>query len=418
MISFEKKFLFLFLAFFLLFFTVSPHRIAAVTDEWCQEELEAGRLVNDQVHYDECIAFWEERRQEKSEQITTLKSELEKFDASIAITTAQIYQTVNEISELEKEISTLTTKIGHLDVSLDQLSQILVKRIAETYKKGKIDALALLLSSSNFSEFIGRYKYLRVIQIHDRRLMIQMETVRTNYADQKTVKEEKQAELEAAKSKLESQKALLAQQKKEKEALLIATQNSERNYQALVRKAREQLAAIRSLVSLRGGATLLPSQTVCDSWGCYYNQRDSAWGTQLLGVSNLSVAEYGCLVSSAAMVASHYNHNLTPADIAAEPSAFFSPDSDTALLYKEITVKGINIKRIDTSLDSIDSELAAGKPVIVGLYYGPAHFVTLKSGSNGNYIMHDPWYEGGHDIPFSDHYSVADITEVNIVEVY
>lgn len=281
MISFQKKFLFLFSAFFLLFFIVFPHQIVAVTDEWCQKELEAGRLVNDQVHYDECIAFWEERRQEKSQQITTLKSELEKFNASIAITTAQIYQTVNEISELEKEISTLTTKIGHLDISLDQLSQILIKRIAETYKKGKIDALALLLSSSNFSDFVGRYKYLRVIQIHDRKLMIQMETVRTSYADQKTVKEEKQAELEAAKKKLEAQKALLAQQKADRERLLRETQNSQKVYEQLIARAKAELIAIQGILAGQGKevevgsvsegqkiATLIPGVS-CNSSGTH-----------------------------------------------------------------------------------------------------------------------------------------------------
>lgn len=250
--SFSKKVLFFFSAFFLLFSIVSPHQIVAVTDEWCQKELEAGRLVNDQVHYDECIAFWEERRQEKSQEITTLKSELEKFDASIAITTAQIYKTINEIEKLEKEIATLTAKISSLDISLDELSEILVKRINETYKKGNVDILALLLSSKDFSEFISRYKYLKVIQLHDRKLMIQMETVRTNYADQKTTKEEKQTELEVAKKKLESQKIVLAQQKRDKERLLKETQNSQKLYGQLIARAKAELIAIQGILAGQG----------------------------------------------------------------------------------------------------------------------------------------------------------------------
>ncbi|MBU3957291.1 hypothetical protein KKI19_03410 [Patescibacteria group bacterium] len=246
MISFQKKCLF-FLSLLIILLFFFSQVILAITDEECQRDLETGR-----EHLEECQALWKKIVSQKQQQITTLKSELEKFNASIAITTAQIYQTVNEISELEKEISTLTTKIGHLDISLDQLSQILVKRIAETYKKGRIDSLALLLSSNNFSDFVGRYKYLRVMQLHDRKLMVQMETVRTNYADQRTVKEEKQAELEVAKNKLESQKALLAQQKADKERLLAATKNDEKRYQQLISRARAELIAIQGILAGQG----------------------------------------------------------------------------------------------------------------------------------------------------------------------
>jgi len=72
--------------------------------------------------------------------------------------------------------------------------------------------------------------------------------VRTNYADQRTVKEEKQAELEAAKDKLESQKALLAQQKADKENLLKITQNDERRYQSLLAAARAEQEAMLSVM--------------------------------------------------------------------------------------------------------------------------------------------------------------------------
>lgn len=249
----KRKLLFLLSIFFLLFSFFSYSVVAVtITDEWCQKELEAGHLVNDKTNFDKCISFWEERKQEKSQQISTLKSELEKFDASIVITIAQIYQTTAEIESIEKEVGSLSVKIGNLDISLDQLSEILIKRVSETYKKGRIDSLALLFSSNNFSEFVSRFKYLRVIQIHDRRLLIQMQAVRTNYADQKTVKEEKQAELEAAKKKLESQKIVLAQQKADRQRLLTVTQNDEKNYQQLISRAKTELIAIQGILAGQG----------------------------------------------------------------------------------------------------------------------------------------------------------------------
>lgn len=228
----------------LLFFLIPNHSILSVTEEECKQK------QNENI--DEGIACWESLLGEVGERKITLRSEIDKFNTSIALTIAKITQTVAQINELEKEIANLSIKIGRLDISLDQLSEILVRRIAETYKKGRIDSLALLLSSNNFSEFIGRYKYLRVIQIHDRKLMIQMETVRTNYADQREVKEEKQAELEAAKSKLESQKAVLAQQKADRERLLEITKNDEKRFQALLAQARAELIAIQGILAGQG----------------------------------------------------------------------------------------------------------------------------------------------------------------------
>lgn len=179
-----------------------------------------------------CIGLWSDLRNQASQKAKSLKTELIGINTSIAITTAQI-------EKLKGEIAVLLVKIGNLDLSLDQLSEILAKRIAETYKKGKIDTLSLLFSSKDFSDFISRYKYLRVIQLHDRSLMVQMETVRTNYDDQKTLKEQKQKEMEKLEKKLKSQR-------QQRNVLLEATQNSEKRYQSLVDEATQELQALNA----------------------------------------------------------------------------------------------------------------------------------------------------------------------------
>lgn len=243
--SLFRKFLLVLVGFLILTFLFPFNNLSlAVTEKECEERQRAD--------VDDGIACWEALLGEVGARKVTLRSEITKFNTTIAITIAKIAQTVGEIRELEEEIDKLSGKIGRLDVSLDQLSEILVRRIAETYKKGRIDSLALLFSSDNFSEFVGRYKYLRVIQLHDRKLMIQMETVRTNYADQKTAKEEKQQELEAAREKLESQKVVLAQQKADRERLLEITRNDEKRFQTLLAQARAELVAIKGILAGAG----------------------------------------------------------------------------------------------------------------------------------------------------------------------
>jgi predicted double-glycine peptidase len=114
------------------------------------------------------------------------------------------------------------------------------------------------------------------------------------------------------------------------------------------------------------------------------------------------------------MVMTHYGYkNVTPMTINSNPSNFatYYP----AYLRYAIHADGVTATRVRTS---IDPTLAAGDPVIVGVHaYGGTHFVVLVSGSNGNYIMRDPYISNGKDVSFSAHYSVASIYEINKVVI-
>jgi len=416
----KKNLLWQALVIFFVFSLLFPASIWGITQKDCEMRAEKNEL--DLLSEDDlktCNNFFSQSLQSKISQRLTLESELNKINKAILITSTNILITTKQIDALEKEIASLTSKIGQLDVSLDQLSEILAKRIAETYKKGKVDFISLFLSSKSFSDFVSRYKYLKVVQLHDRNLMVQMETVRTNFEDQKNLKEQKQEELDAAKKKLESQKTLLSQQKLVKDELLTATKNDEKRYQELQAKAQAQLAAFRKFVSSQGGAAILSNQTKCDDWGCYYNQRDSQWGNMPIGLSDIKMADAGCLVSSVAMVATHYKKNMTPADIASSLAAF---EWTTAYMKKSWSDKGISVSRsgFSPSEDIINNEINAGRPVIVGLYGNysyPEHFIVIKGKDSRGYIMNDPFMENGNDRPLTDKYSFSNIVRVDLVTV-
>lgn len=222
----------------------------AITVQECEQRTGKSELSLDESR--ECESHFENLLKEASSQKRTFESEVKIFNSAIAVTTAKIFTNIKEIENLEKEIASLNGKITTLDFSLDQLSEILLKRIAETYKKGRVNFVGLFLSSDSFSDFISRYKYLKVVQLHDRNLMLQMETARTNFEDQKTLKEQKQDELEVAKKKLDSQKNILAQQKQDKERLLSATQANESKYQSLLQISRQEIEAIQGITAGEG----------------------------------------------------------------------------------------------------------------------------------------------------------------------
>lgn len=176
----------------------------------------------------------------------SLTNEISKFNTNIALTSARIQKTQEDIKTLGEEIDSLATKIDRLEESLGHLSDVLLERIVATYKQGEVEAFHLLLSANGFSDFLTRFKYIRVAQIHDKKLMFEMQETKDNYIDQRQLREEKKAEQETLKQQLQSQKAQLAQQMSDKQTLLNITRNDESRYQDLLAAARAEQAALEN----------------------------------------------------------------------------------------------------------------------------------------------------------------------------
>lgn len=344
----------------------------------------------------------------------TLSSQISVLDNQTQLTKLKIQSTQDQISELSNNITISNNKIGQLQSSVQKMTQALLQRIVATYEAQSTQTLALLITSKNFDDFLTRANYLRAVQEHDKRMIYDTVQAQNDYAAQKDIYASKKEKLDSLQNELQQYTDQLNQETEQRKTLLAQTQGSEVTYQKLLSQAKAQLAGFSNFTSNQGGASLLSGQTTCDNWGCYYNQRDSQWGGMSLNGTQYSIASDGCLITAVAMVMSHYGHNVTPVDINSNPSNFAS--YYPAYLLYTVSAGGVTAQRVSAS---IDSTLSGGDPVIVGIYaYGGTHFVVLKSGSGGNYIMNDPFLSNGHDINFSDHYSLSNVFEVDKVVIH
>lgn len=349
----------------------------------------------------------------------TLTSQLNLIDGQTKVTTLKIEETNLNIEKLKREISDLSTRIDRIGVTLDSLSEILLGRIVETYKyNDTVSTFNLIFSSQNFANLIERLKYIQVAQAYDKKKLYELQATKMAYNDQQQDKKTRQAEAEKLSKDLETYQKQLDDQKKTKDALLNETQNNETTYQRLLAQAQAELAGFASFAASRGGASLLSGQTTCDDWGCYYNQRDSQWGGNPLNGTNYTLATDGCLITSVAMVFTHYGHKgVTPQTINNNSGNFAT--YEPAFLNKTASADGATLTRNSNhSVSDIDNLLSGG-PVIVRISYsnGDTHFVVLVSGSSGNYKMNDPFIPSGHSISFTDHYSISSITEVDQITI-
>jgi len=349
-------------------------------------------------------------------QAKTLSSQIAIMDSQINLTQAKIETNKKSILDLTLDIDTATKKISTLSDSLNKITGVLLNRIVATYEVGTVQPLEMLLSSTDASNFLTRLNYLRIVQAHDKRLIYDVQQAKMDYANQKDIFEAKKKKIENLKIQLEAYTNQLNQEKATEQDLLVQTQGNEETYQNLLAQAKAQLAAFSNFTSARG-ASILSNQTVCDDgWsGCYYNQRDSQWGTLALNNTQYTIASDGCLMTSMAMIYTHYGHkSVTPISINSNSNNFAS--YFPAYLKYTITADGATSNRVGSI---IDNTLSSGDPVVVGVSYDggpvPDHFVVLISGSGGDYKMNDPFTPSGHNIPFTDHYSVGSIREIDKV---
>lgn len=348
-------------------------------------------------------------------QESSLKSQIDVMDNQIQLTQYKINSVQQQINDTTLDIATAGNRIKKLEGSLHDVTKILLSRIKATYQAGEIEPVRILLASTDLRDYLSRENYLKIVQQHDKNLLYNTQQAKVDYANQKNLLETKKKKIVILQNQLKDYTAELDGQKNAKTTLLSETQGDEENYQRLLAQAKAQLEAFSRFTVNQGGASLLGSQTVCDDWGCYYNQRDSQWGGNSLNGTGYTLASDGCLVTSMAMVYTHYGHrSVTPQSINSNPDNFAS--YFRAWLKKDIVADGTPASRVTSSIDSV---LSSGDPVVVGISYDggplPDHFLVLISGSSGNYMMNDPYTPNAHNIPFTDKYSVGSIREIEKV---
>lgn len=345
----------------------------------------------------------------------TLSSQISVMDNQIKLTELRIRATKQDLQGLASDIETANKKISTLENSLDNLTKVLINRIVATYQTGSINHLYVLLSSDKASDFFTRESYLKLVQERDKKLIYETQQAKNDYTNQKQIFEDKRKKVEALRQQLQVYTDDLNNKKAAEKRLLAETQGSEANYQRILAQTEAQLAAFSKFTTSQGGASLLNNQTSCDEWGCYYNQRDSKWGSTALNNTQYTIASDGCLVTAMAMIYTHYGYkNVDPQSINSVSGNFSGIPA--ALLRKSIVANGVSSQRLSAD---IDSTLAGGNPVIIGISYDggswPDHFVVFVSGSNGDYKMNDPFTPNGRNISFKERYPGVKIVEVDRV---
>jgi peptidoglycan hydrolase CwlO-like protein len=182
-------------------------------------------------------------------QENSLSQHISILNNEISLTTIKIETIKSNITKLSQEADQLAAEIDRLENLLTVRSELVLKRIPESYKRQSTSQFGMLLLSRNFADFIARVKYISTVQASDADLLLQLKATQSNFTARKKLREDKKIEQEQLGVQLEAESRSLEQQKNEKQALLSQTKDSESVYQQLLSQAlAEKLAIERALV--------------------------------------------------------------------------------------------------------------------------------------------------------------------------
>jgi len=180
----------------------------------------------------------------------TLSSQIKIMDSQIYLTELRIKENQAQIDNLTKDITIATTKVRTLEGSLNGITKVLLQRIVVGYEEGTVQPLQILLSSNSFSDAMARSNYLKIVQEHDKRLLIDTVQAKQDYQIQKDIFDAEKQKIEALHKQLDDYTSQLAQQKQAKQNLLTVTNNSESQYQAKLAEALQELQQIQKAASV------------------------------------------------------------------------------------------------------------------------------------------------------------------------
>ena len=147
-------------------------------------------------------------------QISLLNEKISVLDGSIDKITGNINKLDDNIEELDKEINQINYDIVVTNNDINSRYETLKKRLRASYMAGNLSDLQILLSSSDFSDYMNNEEMIKRVAAYDMEVingleekLDELDALNKRCSDAKTEIEDKKSELEGEKKTLSARKA-------------------------------------------------------------------------------------------------------------------------------------------------------------------------------------------------------------------
>jgi murein DD-endopeptidase MepM/ murein hydrolase activator NlpD len=191
------------------------------------------------------------KKQEKS-----IMGQIQSLEKDIIQTENQITSTEDRITFLQESITATETDIEEAEQNLQEKSDLLSSRLVVLHEEGEVSYLEVLLSSTDFKDFLTRYEMVNSIIEQDVDLIASINQEKQDLEMKKSDLEVKKKELESALKQQEAMREQLDGQKQEKKQILGSVQQERAAYEKALAELEENSRQLEALIrKLQGGST-------------------------------------------------------------------------------------------------------------------------------------------------------------------
>lgn len=190
---------------------------------------------------------------ELTNQISLYKQQIQLLDEEIESLEIEIENKNAEIVQLEEDIDQLEVDIAAKQVEIDETYEQFKTRMVALYQAGETSSLAMLLSSSSFSDFVTNVRLMQAVSASDEQLVDKLRTQKADQEETKAQVEDTKAQVETALIEVqEYEESVILQREEQKTAqsnLEVAyskSKSAQQDLEALKAQYEEDLAAAKA----------------------------------------------------------------------------------------------------------------------------------------------------------------------------
>ena len=246
-----------------------------------------------------------QKRKELKSELANLKNDKANavyrrnlLDRQIEVTEKEITNTENQIAGYEALLSQSAYELEQNELQYEQQYAHFCERARLMEEEGTPSFWEVLFAADDFSDLLGRLSDVQMVIDYDQGILDGLRTLRAEIQEKQAAQEQLKGESEAAKVKLEAQKADLGKQREEANKLvqeiqanvdayadaLQEVENEEERIQKEIVKKTEELAAQMNWTTTVGGYI----------WPCTSSRRiTSPMGSRYTGIPGASTNHKG-----------------------------------------------------------------------------------------------------------------------------
>ncbi|OMC64247.1 hypothetical protein BK121_25600 [Paenibacillus odorifer] len=152
----------------------------------------------------------------------------------------------NKISDTEESLNVTATELDEAEARVASREELLGSRVRLMYTDGAVSYLDVLLSSTSFSDFLGRTDSLKMIVDQDQELLVQHKLDKQTVVEKKQELEGQYAQAKQLYTSLENQRSLLKEKEAEKQELIAFYDKQIQESDDLSEEQNEKLVKLAS----------------------------------------------------------------------------------------------------------------------------------------------------------------------------